>query len=145
MTGNETDLHYKVVDMIRRFYPDTILVAGLGELQDTGDKRLDSYKKGYMRGQPDLLVLNYHKDFKGLGIEFQSPTGNYRVSDAQKEMKKRYVNNGYAYILCNDYDKICKGIHEYMKGIRVLCKYCNKLFLNTETRKTHHEIIHRIV
>ena len=30
MTGNETDLHYKVVDMIRRFYPDTILVAGLG-------------------------------------------------------------------------------------------------------------------
>ena len=141
MTGNETDLHYKVVDMIRRFYPDTILVAGHGELQDTGDKRLDSYKKGYMRGKPDLLVLNYHKGFKGLGIEFQSPTGNYRVSDAQKEMKKRYVNNGYAYILCNDYDKICKGIHEYMKGIRVLCKYCNKLFLNTE----HHEIIHRIV
>ena len=57
MTGNETDLHYKVVDMIRGFYPDTILVAGLGELQDTGDKRLDSYKKGYMRGQPDVLVL----------------------------------------------------------------------------------------
>ena len=71
MTGNETDLHYKVVDMIRRFYPDTILVASLGELQDTGDKRLDSYKKGYMRGKPDLLVLNYHKGFKGLGIEFQ--------------------------------------------------------------------------
>ena len=31
MTGNETDLHYKVVDLIRRYYPDTILVAGLGE------------------------------------------------------------------------------------------------------------------
>ena len=29
MIGNETDLHYKVVDMIRRFYPDSILVAGL--------------------------------------------------------------------------------------------------------------------
>ena len=68
MIGNETDLHYKVVDMIRRFYPDSTLVAGLGENQDTGDKRLDSYKKGYMRGQPDLMVLNYHKDFKALGI-----------------------------------------------------------------------------
>ena len=45
MTGNETDLHYKVVDLIRRYYPDTILVAGLGENQDTEDKRLDSYKK----------------------------------------------------------------------------------------------------
>ena len=61
MIGNETDLHYKVVDLIRRYYPDTILVAGLGENQDTENKRLDSYKKGYMRGQPDLLVLDYHK------------------------------------------------------------------------------------
>ena len=42
MIGTDTDLHYKVVDLIRRFYPDTILVAGLGELQDIEDKRLDS-------------------------------------------------------------------------------------------------------
>ena len=88
MIGNETDLHYKVVGMIRRFYPDSMLIAGLGENQDTEDKRLDSYRKGYMKGQPDLMVLNYHKDIKGLGIEFKSSTGNYRVSDAQKEMKK---------------------------------------------------------
>ena len=119
MIGNETDLHYKVVDVIRRYYSDTILVAGLGENQDTGNKRLDSYKKGYMRGQPDLLVLEYHKDYKGLGIEFKSPTGNYYVSEAQKEMKKKYVNNGYAFILSNDYDKISQKIHEYMEGIRV--------------------------
>ena len=76
MIGNETDLHYKVVDMIRRFYPYSILAAGLGENQDTEDKRLDSYRKGYMKGQPDLMILNYHKDFIGLGIEFKSPTGN---------------------------------------------------------------------
>ena len=104
MIGNETDLHYKVVDLIRRCYPDTILVAGLGENHDTEDKRLDSYKKGYMRGQRDLLVLDYHKDYKGLGIEFKSPTGNYYVSEAQKEMKKKYVNNGYVFILSNDYE-----------------------------------------
>ena len=58
MIGNETDLHYKVMSLIRRYYPDSILVAGLGENQDTDDKRLDSYKKGYMRGQPDLMVLD---------------------------------------------------------------------------------------
>ena len=115
MIGNETDLHYKVVDVIRRYYPDTILVAGLGENQDTENKRLDSYKKGYMRGQPDLLVLDYHKDYKGLGIEFKSPTGNYYVSEAQKEMKKKYVNNGYAFILSNDYDKISQKVHDTWK------------------------------
>ena len=144
MIGNETDLHYKVVDLIRRYYPDTILVAGLGENQDTEDKRLDSYKKGYMRGQPDLMVLNYHKDFKGLCIEFKSPTNNYHLSEAQKEMKKKYVNNGYAFIICNDYDKISKNIHEYMKGVRVPCKYCIKQFLNKDTLKMHYKVIHRI-
>ena len=112
MISNETDLHYKAIDMIRWFYPDSILVAGLGELQDTEDKRLDSYKKGYMKDPPDLMILNSYKDFKGLGVEFKSPNGNYRVSDAQKEMKKWYVNNGYAFILSTDYDKISKAVHE---------------------------------
>ena len=42
MIGTDTDLHYKVVDLIRRFYPDTILVAGLGELRDIEDERLHS-------------------------------------------------------------------------------------------------------
>ena len=79
MIGNETDLQYKVVDLIRKFYPDSILVAGLGENQDTEDKRLDSYKKGYVRGQPDLMVFNYHKDFEGLGIVFKSSTNICRV------------------------------------------------------------------
>ena len=144
MIGNETDLHYKVVDVIRRYYPDTILVAGLGENQNTENERLDSYKKGYMRGQPDLLVLDYHKDYKGLGIEFKSPTGNYYVSEAQKEMKKKYVNNGYAFILSNDYDKISKNIHEYMKGIRVPCKYCIQHFYNNDTLETHYRVIHRL-
>ena len=144
MIGNETDLHYKVVDLTRRYYPDSILVAGLGENQDTEDKRLDSYKKGYMRGQPDLMVLDYHKDYKGLCIEFKSPTNNYHVSEAQKEMKKKYRNNGYAFVLSNDYDKICMNIHEYMKGIIVPCKYCIKHFYNKGTLETHYRVIHRL-
>ena len=144
MIGNETDLHYKVVDLIRKYYPDSILVAGLGENQDTEDKRLDSYKKGYTRGQPDLLVLDYHKDYKGLGIEFKSPTNNYNVSEQQKDMKKRYRDNGYALVLSNDYDRICKNIHDYMKGVRVPCKYCIKQFLNKDTLTTHYRVIHKL-
>ena len=137
MIGNETDLHYKVVNLIRRYYPDPILVAGLGENKDTDDKRLDSYKKGYMRGQPDLIVLDYHKDYKGLCIEFKSPTNNYHLSKAQYELMEKYRNNGYVFILSNDYDKICKNIHEYMKGVRLPCNYCIKQFLNKDTLTTH--------
>ena len=131
----------KVVDLIRKFYPDSILVAGLGENRDTEDKRLDSYEKAYMRGEPNLMVLNYHKDFEGLRIELN----NYYVSVSQKEMKKRYVENGYAFILSNNYDKISKSIHEYMRGIRVPCKYCIKKFFTKETRNTHYRVVHKIV
>ena len=74
---NKTDLHYKVVQLIRNYYPDSVLVAGLDENQDTEEKRLDSYKKGYTRGQPDLMILDFHKYYKGLCIEFKSPTNNY--------------------------------------------------------------------
>ena len=144
MIGNETDLHYKVVQLIRNYYPDSTLVAGLGENQDTEDKRLDSYKKGYQRGQPDLMILDYHKYYKGLCIEFKSPTNNYCVTESQLKMKEKYCNNEYAFILSNDYDNISKLIHKYMAGVRIPCEYCTKAFRNKITLKNHYKVIHRI-
>ena len=144
MISNERDLHYKVVQLIRNYYPDSILVAGLGENQDTEDKRLDSYKKGYQRGTPDLMILNYHKDYKGLCIEFKSPTNNYNISEDQLKMKKKYRDNDYAFILSNDYDKISKLIHKYMADVRIPCEYCIKKFTNKEKLYIHYKVIHRI-
>ena len=90
------------------------------------------------------MVLNYHKDYNGLCIEFKSPTNSYQISDARREMKKRYKENCYQFILSDDYDHNCKEVHNYMAGIRVPCKYCHKAFLNKETQKTHYKTIHRI-
>ena len=144
MIGNETDLHYKVIQLIRNYYPDSILVAGLGENQDTEEKRLDSYKKGYSRGQPDLMILDYHKDYKGLCIEFKSPTNNYCIPESQLKTKEKYKANDYAYIISNDYDYISKKLHKYMSGVRILCKYCPKAFLSKKTLNSHLKIFHRI-
>ena len=82
------------------------------------------------------MIMNYHKDYSGCCIEFKSPTNNYQVSQAQKEMKHRYKENGYYFLLSNDYDLITKGI-------RVPCKFCNTEFLSKEARKMHYKIIHR--
>ena len=141
---NEMDLHSKVVELIRNFYPDSILVPGLGENQDTSEKRINSWKKGYMRGQPDLMILNYHKDYRGLYIEFKSPTNNYEVSESQLKMKEKNCQNNYAFILSNDYDKISKLIHKYFAGVRIPCEYCTKAFRKTKTLNTHYRIFHRI-
>ena len=141
---NEMDLHSKVVELIRNFYPDSILVPGLGENQDSSEKRINSWKKGYMRGQPDLMVLNYHKDYRGLCIEFKSPTNNYEVSESQLKMKEKYCKNNYAFILSNDYDKISKLLHKYMAGVRIPCEYCTKAFRNKKTLSSHYNVFHRI-
>ena len=132
---NKTDLHYKVVQLIRNYYPDSVLVAGLDENQDTEEKRLDSYKKGYTRGQPDLMILDFHKYYKGLCIEFKSPTNNYCVTESQLKMKEKYCENDYAFILSNDYDKISKLIHKYMAGVTIPCEYCTKAFRNKKNSK----------
>ena len=141
---NEMDLHTKVVELIRNFYPDALLVPGLGENQDTSEKRINSWKKGYQRGQPDLMVLNNHRDFKGLCIEFKSPTNNYCVTESQLKMKEKYKNNGFAFILSNDYDKISKLIHKYFAGVRIPCEYCIKAFRNKKTLNNHYKVFHRI-
>ena len=141
---NEMDLHCKVVHLIRNFYPEAIMVPGLGENQDTPDKRINSWKKGYLKGQPDLMILNYYKDYNGLCIEFKSPTNIYQISDAQREMKERYKKNWYKFILSNDYDYICKRLHKYMDGVRIPCKYCTRAFINKEILEKHYTVIHRI-
>ena len=58
---DEYDLHTKVVQVIRRFYPDILMTTG--ENQDAKDKRIKSFKKGYIKGQPDLIVHNLHKHY----------------------------------------------------------------------------------
>ena len=63
---NETDLHYKVVDLIRNRYPQLILVPGLRELQQTSLLRSNAYYKGYKGGQPSLITLGLHKTYIGL-------------------------------------------------------------------------------
>ena len=54
---NETNLHTKVVSFLKKRYPHSIFSAGLGENQDSVNKRIDSFKKGYIHGSFDLIVL----------------------------------------------------------------------------------------
>ena len=82
---NETDLHCKVVGFLWRFFLGCVIVPGFGELQFPLEKRVASYRKGYTAGQPDLLILNNHKQYSGLALELKTPKGHGRLSDKQQE------------------------------------------------------------
>lgn len=87
---NEFDLHKKVVNYIRRFYPPALIIAGLGELQDTSSKRIKSWQKCYQKGQPDLIIGNRHQKYSGLCLELKTPTGKGVSSPMQSNVLKEY-------------------------------------------------------
>ena len=83
---NETDLHTKVVSFLKKKYPHSLFRVSLGKNQCTSTMRIDSYKKGYLRGSPDLIINNLHKHYTGFAIEFKSPKGNGVLSPDQSMM-----------------------------------------------------------
>ena len=99
---NETDLHVKVVSFLKKRYPHSLFTVTLGENQDTAFKRIDSFKKGYLRGSPDLIINNLHKHYTGFCIEFKNPKGNGVLSPDQSMMLRQYQNNDFKTLVSND-------------------------------------------
>ena len=143
-TEDEYDLHTKVVQFIRRFYAEILMTAGLGENQDTKDKRIKSFKMGYMKDQPDLTVHDLYKHYNGLCMEFKTPQCSGIITDQQKQLIERYEENGYKYIVSNDYDQITKELNDYMHDNRIRCKYCRRKFISKKTLFRHVKYFHRI-
>lgn len=132
---NETDLHYKVVDFIRKFYPETITIAGLGEYQNKPWKRIDGKRKGYTKGQPDLLLANPRKGYSGFAIELKTPKGCGVASPEQKSVLNRLEKEGDKTLLSYDYDTVIREICLYMEpeNVRVVTETPTK---NRKQKKT---------
>ena len=142
----EQDLHYKTVNFLRNLKQyDLILIAGGGELQDSKNKRIDQYNKGYSRGQPDLIIANPNKNYNGLCIEFKSPTGKGTVSEYQYDMLDKYRKIGYKTMISNSYDDILSAIVDYLFDLRIVCQYCPRKFKNKDTLENHCKYFHKIV
>ena len=141
---NETDLHVKVVSFLKKRYPHSLFTVTLGENQDTAFKRIDSFKKGYVRGSPDLIINNLHKHYTGFCIEFKNPKGNGVLSPDQSMILLQYQNNGFKTLVSNDYDHIIEQIIEYFRNVRLLCSYCPRRFISPQSLSNHIKIFHKM-
>ena len=135
--NNERDLHYKVVDYIRKYIKEAIIVPGLGELQSNSNVRADAYYKGYVGGQPDILILNYHNKYRGLAIEFKTPTGRGIISKNQENYLKQLEHNGFMTLVSCDYDEILTTIVKYSMGIRDTINKIKRKFKSVEARNKY--------
>ena len=141
---NETDLHVKVVSFLKKRYPHSLFTVTLGKNQDTVHKRIDSFKKGYLRGSPDLIINNLHKRYSDFTIEMKSPKGNGVLSPDQSMMLRQYENNGFKTLVSNDYDHVIEDILEYFKDIRMKCTFCPRKFVSSQTLKNHIKSVHKM-
>ena len=141
--NNENDLHYKLIEYLRRFYPDARLNVSLGEMQvhRIGDvesnRTLEAYRKGYTRGACDITITNLHLTKKGLCIELKTPDAKGTLNADQDKYLYNQIKDGYDVIVSNDYDVIIIRINKHFEGVRVRCDYCKSLFKTEQSLKSH--------
>ena len=140
---SETDLHVKVISFLKKRYPQSLFTVTLGENQDTVHKRINSFKKGYLRGSPDLIINNLHKHYTGFCIEFKSPKGNGVLSPDQSMILLQYQNNGFKTLVSNDYDHIIEQVIEYFRDVRVKCSFCPRRFISSQSLRNHIKFFHK--
>lgn len=140
---SETDLHYKVVQAIRRLFPQALMTAGLGELQDSPEKRIDAWRKGYQAGTPDILIHNGHKSYNGLAIELKNPKGTGKASEKQLGCLGNYRSAGFLVEINDDYDCVLLTIFKYMQDTRLICESCGHKFKTNETLGKHRKCFHK--
>ena len=143
-TENEMDLHVEVVSFLKKRYPHSLFTVTLGENQDTVHKRIDSFKKGYLRGSPDLIINNPQKHNTGFCIEFKSPKGNGVLSPDQSMILRQYQNNGFKTLVSNDYDHIIEQVIEYFRDVRIKCSYCPRRFISSQSLRNHIKGFHKM-
>ena len=124
------DLHVKVLSSLKKRYSHSLFTVTLGE--NHGHKIIDSFKKGYLRCFPDLIINNLHKHYTGFCIEFKSPKGNGVLSPDQSMILLQYQNNGFKTLVSNEYDHIIEQIIEYFRDVRIKCSYCPRRFISPQ-------------
>ncbi len=114
---NETNLHHAVVQWLRGCHPELhVIVPGLGENQDTETKRIDSYAKGYTRGQPDLMIPARTSQHCGFAVELKHPgRPEMNVAEAQTAVLEHLAAEGWRTLVSNDYDEVCRELTEYLR------------------------------
>ena len=114
---NETDLHESVVRFIRANYPSILMIAGLGQTQSSDALRIQCWRKGYCKGQPDLMIPYKSGRFCGLAIELKTPAYYREPAPSQQAFLDNLHRGGWDVMVSSCYDEI----------IMKIVRYCDKV------------------
>jgi len=101
-----------------------MIAPGLGEYQATSELQSDAYNKGYLGGQPDLLILNLHMKYNGFALEMKHPGGIGELKPKQRRYLDNLEQQNWKVMVSDSYDDILIELIEYFRNIRLQCNYC---------------------
>ena len=135
---------FKLKSFLKKRYPHSLFTVTLVENEDTVHKRIDSFKKGYLHGSPDLIINNLHKHYTGFFIEFKSPNSRGVLPPDQTMILLQYKNNGFRILVSNDYGHIIEQVIEYFRDVRIKCSYCQRRFISSQSLRNHIKFFHKM-
>lgn len=89
----EHSMQVKVVQYVRTFFPEVLILSIPNGAGTTARNRLALYAEGLLPGVPDLFIPEARKGFHGLWIEMKTKEGV--ESAAQKRIRNNLENNNY--------------------------------------------------
>lgn len=113
---NESDLQIAIVKFIRQ---NDLLFTSFGdsEFLNTSAGRIQSVKRGYQNGSPDLIIFEPCQKYVGLVIEVKSPSGLGKLTNEQILFLNNLKKKGFYILVSNNFAKIIKTIVEYQNGL----------------------------
>jgi hypothetical protein len=112
MKNEESRIQEAVVTYLRHQYPTALHCASAGGVRTSMRQAIMMKRTGYVRGFPDLMILESSKDYKGLFIEMKTQKGV--ASKEQKWWKEELTKRGYRSEICKGFDSAKQVIDEYL-------------------------------
>ena len=98
--------------------------------------------KGYLRGVPDIYIMETNNVDGGYFVELKSPTKKGNISADQKKVMGRLRMRGYKVDEFDDYDEAICNITAFIDKRILKCPTCGKKFKTEEELNTHINLKH---
>ena len=110
---SEDRLQIEVIRYIQLKYPKVRYCASLGGIYTRPTQSSKAKRNGYVRGMPDLQIMEARKGFHGLFIEIKTHKGT--ATQAQKEWIKDLQDRGYKAEICKGLPSILDLLDNYLQ------------------------------
>ena len=110
----EEQVQSSVVEYLKWQYSDIKYCASLGGIRTSMRQAIKAKRTGYVKGFPDLQILQPNSEYHGLFLEIKPHKKAYPTKE-QKEWIEYLKEKGYYAECCKGFDDCVDTIDWYMK------------------------------